>query len=139
MLILRKEFDGYEDRQKVENLPESDVPNIFDAAAYGDVEELEEALKHWDVNAQDRDEMTALHHAAISLKFENVDRLLEEIENGLDPTIVDRFDRDAAWATLEVHGHKDPVARKMYDKLSPYVYPVAEEDLAFYADDAPEA
>ena len=139
MLVLKKEFEDNRNNKKVGNLSDKEVPDLFHAAAWGSLEELEEALQHWDVNAQDENGMTALHHAAISLSFEKVDRLLEELENGLDPKIVDKFNRDAAWATVEVNFHDDPVGRKMYDKLSPHVYPIAEEDLELYADNAPEA
>lgn len=139
MLLVRSEFSEYHKQQKASELSDSDAPNIFDAAAYGTVEQLDEALKNWDVNATDDIGMTALHHAAISLKFDNVDRLLEEIENGLDPQIEDNFGRDPAWAIVDVHGpnYLNPRAQKMYDKLSPFVYPIAEEDKDLFADDAP--
>lgn len=84
MLLVRQEFDEYHNLQKAEELPDNDTPNLFDAAAWGTVDELDEALKHWDVNAVDEYGMTALHHAAISLKFDNVDRILEEADNGLN-------------------------------------------------------
>lgn len=134
MLLIRREFEEFHEKQKANKLSDNDEPTIFDAAAFGSVEQLEEALEHWDINAQDDDEMTALHHASVNLRFENVDRLLQEIENGLDPTITDRFDRDAAWAAVEVHGQSDVEATKMYNKLSPYVYPDADEDLDLDAD-----
>lgn len=137
MLLVRREFNEYHKIQK-EELPNNDVPNLFDAAAWGTVEELDEALKHWDVNAVDENGMTALHHAGISLKFDNVDRILAEVENGFDAEVEDKFGRDAAYAVVEVHGSKDPNAKKMYDMFSPHVYPITEEDLDLYADDAPE-
>lgn len=137
MLLVRSEFNEYYE-QKAKRLPDNDVPNLFDAAAWGNVDELDEALKHWDVNAVDDRKMTALHHAAISLKFDNVDRILEEIPNGFDPEVEDEFGRDAAYAVVDVHGHGDARATKMYNKLSPFVYPIAEEDQDLYADDAPE-
>ena len=100
----------------------------------GNLDTLKEALKHWDVNAQDENGMTALHHAAYELYFHIVDYLLQE--EGIDPTLKDKFHRDAAWIVLDVHGYVDE-AKKMYDKLEPYCHPIAEEDLELYADDAP--
>lgn len=137
MLVIRREFVDVHEKQKAENLPENDVPNIFRAAGWGDVEELNEAIKHWDINALDENGMTALHHAAGNLRHDNVDRLLEEIDNGLDPQIEDKFGRDPAWLALEAN-MRNAESKKMYDKLSPFVYPIADEDKELYADDAPE-
>ena len=130
MLLVRVEFDQ---KKKAGKLSDKDVPNIFQAARWGDVEDLDEALKHWDVNAVDENGMTALHHASAGLKFDNVDRLLQEIPNGLDPQIEDRFGRDAAWIASEVN-HHNAQSEKMYEKLSPHVYPTAEEDLELHND-----
>lgn len=132
MLVLRKEYGEYYEPKKAEELPDNDVPDLFEAAACGSVKELDEALKHWDINAIDENGMTALHWAAVRLKFDNVDRLLEEADNGLVPDVKDKFGRNPSWVVLDVHGTADERANKMRNKLSPYVYPPSEEDLALY-------
>ncbi len=119
--------------EKVDVLEENEAPNIFTSAFSGDLEALDVALKHWDVNAQDENKMTALHRASAQLRYEAVDRLLEE--EGIDPTIVDKFGRSAAWMAIEVFG--EDVGKKMHDKLAPYCYPMHEEDRDLYENDAP--
>jgi len=119
--------------EKENVLQENDVSNIFVSAALGDLALLIDGLKHWGVNSQDNNKMTVLHHASGGLRYEVVDYLLE-LEN-IDATLEDKFGRSAAWVAVEVYG--DDVGKKMYDKLAPYCYPIAEEDRDLYADDAP--
>ena len=137
MFSLRKLFTGPNEPESghgLSNEQDTGVPNIFLAARSGHLGMLEEALKHWDVNAVDDNKMTALHHAASQLQFEAVDRLLQEIPNGLDAGIEDEFGRDAAWLAIDVYGHESEPAKQMYDKLCPYVYPDSAEDKELSAD-----
>lgn len=136
MLIVRREFNEFYEDKKVKKLPDENVINFVNAASWGTVEELDEALKHCDLNAVDDVGMTALHNAAAKLRFDNVDRLLQEIPNGLDPTLKDNFSRDAARAAIESNMNSDK-SQKMADKLWPHVTTIADEDLHLYADDAP--
>lgn len=116
-----------------------EVLDFLRAAMMGDMDALEEGIKNCDLNATDEVGMTALHHAAVHYRHKAVDRLLEEIPNGLDPSIEDIFGRDPAWIMISMFGEGNEEAQKMYDKLCPYVYPIADEDRDLYADDAPEA
>ena len=110
---------------RITRLPDKDIP-LFLAVASGDIDALEEALTHCDKNARDKDGMTVLHHAAGNLQDDIVDRLLEEINNGLDPFIKDRFGREASWMPIEVHGEEGAY---LANKIADAIYHVSEEDL----------
>lgn len=104
-----------------------DVPNIFRAAAMDDVEALNVAIPHFGVNAQDENLMAALHHAAVNASMRAIDRLLAE--PGIDATLVDRFDRTASYAAIEVLGEQGvPVA----ERLQPYCYPEQFREMEEY-------
>ena len=108
-------------------VPDKDVPNIFWAAERGKMKELEEAMKHWDINAQDENGMTALHHAAADLQIQVVDRLLKELPNGLNPFIKDRFGREASWMPIEVHGGE--AGAFLANRIADAIYPKSKEDI----------
>lgn len=107
-----------------------DIPDIFEAAASDDVESLEIALAHLDVNSVDDNDMTALHHAAGNLSENAVNRLLEE--PGIDPTMEDAEGRTASSMPLYVYGDL-PEAVQLSDKLRPHCYPESWSD--YQADD----
>jgi len=140
MVLISREFRGDNSPRKgyeLADIPE-DVRDFLHAAKIGDMDALEEGIQNCDLNATDENGMTGLHHAAVNYQYRAVDRLLEEIPNGLDAGIEDKFGRDPAWIMLEMFGRESDEARRMYDKLSPFVYPIADEDKELYADDAPE-
>lgn len=94
------------------------IPDIFDAAARDDIDALEIALQHFDVNSQDANLMTPLHHAAGRHSERAVDRILKE--KNLDATKKDRFGRNASDVVLEVFGERGaPLAQRLH----PYCYP----------------
>lgn len=92
-----------------------DVPDIFQAAADDNVEDLEIALQHYDVNIKDENDMTPLHHAAGSLAFNAAERLLEE--PGIDTKCKDKFDREAAVMAEDILGLGHSLAVKMCDLI----------------------
>ncbi len=121
--------------QKDFEMPDEEAPNIFDAAGYGDVDDLEAAMQHWDINAQDENGMTPLHWAASRLNEKTRDRILQELDKGLDPFIKDNWGREASWVPIDVHGKG---GAEFAIKITHAISPIAEEDLELYADDAPE-
>jgi len=94
----------------------TDVVSIFEAAATGSIPALEEALKHYDINDRDENDMSALHHASGHLRYDAAQWL---VEKGIDATRVDRFNRNAAWIAIDVFGE---AGHKMHDMLVPHVY-----------------
>ena len=44
MLVLRKEYGEYYEPKKAEELPDNDVPDLFEAAACGSVKELDDKV-----------------------------------------------------------------------------------------------
>ena len=93
------------------------VVSIFEAAASGSIPALEEAAKYYDINAQDENQMSALHHASGHLRYEAAQWL---VDRGIDATKVDKFNRNAAWIAIDVFGHEQ--GQKMHDMLVPHVY-----------------
>lgn len=71
-----------------------EVPNIFTAAENNDVNALQIALQHYDVNEQDESGLTPLHYAASTLSNRAIDLLLSQ--PGIDATLADDFGRSAA-------------------------------------------
>ena len=92
------------------------IPSIFEAAASGDIKQLEFAIQHYDIDARDDLAMTALHHASGHLRYEAAQWLLDR---GIDATKVDQFKRNAAWIAIDVFVEQ---GRKMYDMVAPHVY-----------------
>lgn len=104
------------------NRPEG-VPDPFEAARRDDVKGLRSAMPYWDINAQDDDGLTMLHHAALGFAFNAVEFLMAQ--SGIDPTIVDDYDRTASYIGYEVHGPCEMVCL-MSDRLGLYCYPDTE-------------
>lgn len=94
-----------------------DVLSIFEAAAAGDIAALEVAAQHYDINARDENDMSALHHASAHLRYEAAQWLLDK---KIDATSVDKFNRNAAWIAIDVFGSE--AGGKMHDMLAPHVY-----------------
>ncbi|WP_241086677.1 ankyrin repeat domain-containing protein [Candidatus Vondammii sp. HM_W22] len=140
MVLISREFKRDNTPRKGNELADipDDVIDFLYAAKMGYMDALEDGIQNCDLNATDETGMTALHHAAVNYRDRAVDRLLEEIPNGLDAGIEDNFDRDPAWIMLSMFGQESEKAKKMYDKLSPFVYPIADEDIVLEASDAPE-
>lgn len=97
-----------------------DIPNIFEAARDNNLNDLNIALQHVDVNILNKKGMTPLHYAAGNLSSDAVNRLLAE--PGIDPTIEDIYGRTASSIPLEVWGD-NPEAVMFSDSLRPYCYP----------------
>lgn len=95
-----------------------DVPNIFSAAENNDVNALEIALQHYDVNEQDESGLTALHYAASTLANRAIERLLRE--PGIDASIADDFGRSAATVAYECW---NDLSDNIVEKLNPHCYP----------------
>lgn len=100
-------------------------PDIFAAAANDDVDALEAALRAGvSVNAQDGNGLTPLHHAAVNRSENTLERILRE--PGVDATMLDRFNRNASFAALEVLGE---VGRPVAERLRPFCYPAIFQDI----------
>ncbi|GJM04771.1 MAG: hypothetical protein DHS20C09_07620 [marine bacterium B5-7] len=103
-----------------------DVPDIFSAAADNNLQALELALEHYDVNAQDESGLTPLHYAASTLAYLTLERLLDHPD--IDATLCDNYGRSASTIAFECCGSlADPIIDKFLNpRCYPWLYPATE-------------
>lgn len=95
-----------------------EIPNIFTAAEYNDVNALSLALQYYDVNERDPIGMTPLHYAASTLSNRTIDALLAHPQ--IDATLADTYGRSAATVAYECW---NLLSDRIVDKLNPHCYP----------------
>ena len=101
-------------QRKGRNVPPH-IPNIFEAAASNNVDELQLALSHYDIDVQHEETQMSPIHYAIAYGGEEAAALL--IDQGANLTTTDQFNRTPLRLLNEVHGYGTDILSQTREKL----------------------